>query len=135
MTVQAASHVASKSSGPRLGPSKLEILRAVHSEKHAQNWADEWTTESKGRFMVVSHKIQVELPSTQPWAGHVYAIRMSYEEIDLNFRKSRSIPDDFRLHFQPLGSTGISWNVSRKEFEALKQQHDWIKERSTDRDS
>jgi hypothetical protein len=85
--------------------------------------------------MVVSHKIHVELPSPQPCAGHVYAIRTSYEEVDLVTSKLRNIPDDFQLHFQPLGSRGVSWNISRREFEALRQQHEWIKERSEDRDA
>jgi hypothetical protein len=135
MTAQPASHVTSKGAATRLVPSKLEILEALHSERHAQHWTDEWTTDSKGRFMVVSHKIRVELPSPQPWAGHVHAIRISYEEIDLNSSKLRNMPNDFQLHFQPLGSAGVSWNISRAEFEVLKQQHEWIKERSEDRDA
>jgi hypothetical protein len=134
MTAQPGYKVASNGLERRLATPRLDILRALHSEKDVQHWSDEWTAEAKGRFNVISHTIRIELGDPSSCAGHVYAVRMSYDDLDLNLGKSRQIPDDYQLHFDRVGSRRVSWNISRREFEAVKQQHDWIKRRAGEQD-
>lgn len=110
------------------GPSKAQVFLALRSQEDANCWADEWTTESKGRFMIVSHAIRVKLAESSPCVGHVHAVRMSYEDLSMHVGGTSQIPDEYHLRFQPLGSGGRAWKISQVEFNMVRQMCKWVNE-------